>query len=127
MATCSPGDCLILPRNSHKSAISTLVLSGAIPKYIIPQYNYDWDIASGVLPSQGEEAKGNADNDKEDTTVVNSEIVDKEVSSVSQKDSEVKVCEVSNVYCLNAICHMVCYVEGGNYLSVVVAGLFEGR
>ncbi|KAK4844491.1 hypothetical protein QYF36_020868 [Acer negundo] len=52
MATCSPGDCLILPRNSHKSAISTLVLSGAIPKYIIPQYNYDWDIASGVLPSQ---------------------------------------------------------------------------
>ncbi|KAK0586859.1 hypothetical protein LWI29_013546 [Acer saccharum] len=56
MATCSPGDYLILPRNSHKSAISALVLSGAIPKYIIPQYNYDWDIASGVLPSQVEKA-----------------------------------------------------------------------
>ncbi|KAI9186579.1 hypothetical protein LWI28_018758 [Acer negundo] len=57
--------------------------------------------------AQGEEAKGNADNDKEDTTVVkhnegfmtenNSEIkiVEKEVSSVSQKDGEVKVCEDS--------------------------------
>ncbi|KAK1584410.1 hypothetical protein Q3G72_032776 [Acer saccharum] len=55
--------------------------------------------------AQGEEAKGNADNDKEDMTVVkhnegfmtenNSEIkiVEKEVSSVSQKDGEVKVCE----------------------------------
>ncbi|TXG51008.1 hypothetical protein EZV62_023532 [Acer yangbiense] len=58
MATCSPGDYLILPRNSHKSAISALVLSGAIPKYSIPQYNYDWDIASGLLPSQELEKEG---------------------------------------------------------------------
>lgn len=52
MATCSPGDILILPRNSHKSAISGLVLSGAIPKYIIPDYNLDWDVPGGVTPSQ---------------------------------------------------------------------------
>ena len=52
MGTCSPGDYLILPRNSHKSAISSLVLSGAIPKYIIPEYSYDWDIPAGVMPSQ---------------------------------------------------------------------------
>ena len=36
MATCSPGEFLILPRNSHISAISAMVLSGAQPKYIIP-------------------------------------------------------------------------------------------
>lgn len=52
MATCSPGEILILPRNSHISAISAMVLSGAVPKYIIPDYNFDWDIAGGVTPSQ---------------------------------------------------------------------------
>ncbi|KAJ0031297.1 hypothetical protein Pint_13854 [Pistacia integerrima] len=52
MATCSPGEYLILPRNSHVSAISAMVLSGAIPKYIIPEYSSDWDIAGGVIPSQ---------------------------------------------------------------------------
>ena len=52
MATCSPGEFLILPRNSHISAISAMVLSGAQPKYIIPQYDFDWDIAGGVTSSQ---------------------------------------------------------------------------
>ncbi|CAN6486087.1 unnamed protein product [Victoria cruziana] len=48
MSTCSPGDTLILPRNSHKSAISGMVLSGALPKYIIPEYNAEWDIAGRI-------------------------------------------------------------------------------
>lgn len=52
MGTCSPGDYLILPRNSHISAMSAMVLSGAIPKYIVPEYNGEWDIAGGVIPSQ---------------------------------------------------------------------------
>lgn len=56
MATCSPGDTLILPRNSHISAISAMVLSGAIPKYIIPEYNFDWDIAGGITIAQVEKA-----------------------------------------------------------------------
>ncbi|XP_062115304.1 uncharacterized protein LOC133829595 [Humulus lupulus] len=56
MATCSPGDYLILPRNCHLSAISAMVLSGAIPKYIIPEYDVEWDIAGGVTPSQVEKA-----------------------------------------------------------------------
>ncbi|XP_058213233.1 uncharacterized protein LOC131325161 isoform X2 [Rhododendron vialii] len=56
MATCSPGDYLILPRNSHISAISAMVLSGALPKYIIPEYDFDWDIAGGVTPSQVDKA-----------------------------------------------------------------------
>ncbi|WOL20674.1 hypothetical protein Cni_G29479 [Canna indica] len=54
MATCSPGDILILPRNSHISATSGLVLSGALPKYIFPEYNSHWDIAGGVTPLQVE-------------------------------------------------------------------------
>ncbi|XP_004301399.1 PREDICTED: uncharacterized protein LOC101297156 isoform X2 [Fragaria vesca subsp. vesca] len=56
MATCSPGDILVLPRNSHISAVSALILSGAVPKYIIPDYNSDWNIAVGVTPSQVETA-----------------------------------------------------------------------
>ncbi|XP_028071280.1 uncharacterized protein LOC114273686 isoform X1 [Camellia sinensis] len=56
MATCSPGDSLILPRNSHISAISAMVLSGAIPKYIIPEHDSSWDIAGGVTLSQVEKA-----------------------------------------------------------------------
>ncbi|XP_057980253.1 uncharacterized protein LOC131166044 [Malania oleifera] len=56
MATCSPGDSLILPRNSHISAMSAMVLSGALPKFISPQYNFDWDIASGVTLLQVEKA-----------------------------------------------------------------------
>ncbi|KAK2972589.1 hypothetical protein RJ640_007761 [Escallonia rubra] len=52
MATCSPGDTLILPRNSHISAISAMVLSGALPKYILPEYDFDWDISGGITASQ---------------------------------------------------------------------------
>ncbi|CAN4086034.1 unnamed protein product [Withania somnifera] len=52
MATCSPGDTLILPRNSHISAISSMVLSGALPKYIVPEHDFKWDVAGGITPSQ---------------------------------------------------------------------------
>lgn len=52
MATCSPGEFLILPRNCHLSAISAMVLSGAVPKYIVPDYKNDWDIAGGVTALQ---------------------------------------------------------------------------
>ncbi|KAK6126649.1 hypothetical protein DH2020_039613 [Rehmannia glutinosa] len=48
MATCSPGDTIILPRNAHVSATTGVVLCGATPKYIVPQHNLDWDIAAGV-------------------------------------------------------------------------------
>ncbi|KAI5441391.1 hypothetical protein KIW84_010745 [Lathyrus oleraceus] len=52
MATCSPGDYLILPRNCHVSAISAMVLSGAVPKYIVPDCKNDWDLPGGVTPLQ---------------------------------------------------------------------------
>ncbi|XP_078165292.1 uncharacterized protein LOC144560001 [Carex rostrata] len=56
MATCNPGDTLILPRNSHLSATSGMVLTGAIPKYIMPIYNSDWDIDGGVSASEVQRA-----------------------------------------------------------------------
>ncbi|XP_009628078.1 uncharacterized protein [Nicotiana tomentosiformis] len=52
MSACSPGDTLILARNSHVSATSAMVLCGAIPRYIAPEHNLEWDIAGGVTPSQ---------------------------------------------------------------------------
>ncbi|KAH9617076.1 hypothetical protein KSS87_019885 [Heliosperma pusillum] len=48
MGTCNPGDTLIIPRNSHLSAISAIVLCGVVPKYIFPQYDHHWDIATSV-------------------------------------------------------------------------------
>ncbi|CAN6302793.1 unnamed protein product [Urochloa humidicola] len=56
MATCCPGDYLIVPRNCHISVISALVLSGVVPKYIIPEYNSGWDIAGGITPWQVDRA-----------------------------------------------------------------------
>ncbi|KAK4755260.1 hypothetical protein SAY87_009017 [Trapa incisa] len=56
MSTCSPGDVIVLPRNSHISAISAMVLSGAIPKYIIPEYSSQWDITGGISVQQVKKA-----------------------------------------------------------------------
>uniref|UniRef100_A0A803MEV7 Arginine decarboxylase n=2 Tax=Chenopodium quinoa TaxID=63459 RepID=A0A803MEV7_CHEQI len=56
MGTCSPGDALILPRNSHISATSAMVLSGLVPKYIFPEYDFDWDLPTTVSPSQVKKA-----------------------------------------------------------------------
>ncbi|MBF2084186.1 MAG: aminotransferase class I/II-fold pyridoxal phosphate-dependent enzyme [Thermoleptolyngbya sp. C42_A2020_037] len=50
LATCGPGDALILPRNCHQAAIAALVLSGAIPVFVQPDYDPDWGIAHGVSP-----------------------------------------------------------------------------
>lgn len=48
MSMCSPGDKIILPRNSHKSATTALILSGAVPVYIQPEVNESLGIAMGV-------------------------------------------------------------------------------
>src|SRR6476469_5577132 len=50
LATCGPGDKIILPRNIHSSALSGLILSGAIPIFVNPEYNSDWDIANSITP-----------------------------------------------------------------------------
>jgi arginine decarboxylase len=48
LATCNPGDKLILPRNAHQSAIAALILSGAVPIFVEPAYDAIWGIAHSL-------------------------------------------------------------------------------
>ncbi|MBW4578542.1 MAG: aminotransferase class I/II-fold pyridoxal phosphate-dependent enzyme [Tildeniella nuda ZEHNDER 1965/U140] len=50
LATCNPGDKIILPRNVHQSVISGLVLSGAVPIFIQPEYDPALDLAYSITP-----------------------------------------------------------------------------
>ncbi len=56
LAVCEPGDKIILPRNVHQSAISGLILSGAVPVFVSPEYDADQQIAHSVTPQAVEEA-----------------------------------------------------------------------
>jgi arginine decarboxylase len=56
LATCQPGDRLILPRNAHQSAIAALILSGAIPIFVEPEYDAEWGIAHSITPASVTEA-----------------------------------------------------------------------
>lgn len=56
MSICDPGDEIILPRNAHKSAISGIILSGAIPIYVEPEINKEIGIANGVSVEKIKEA-----------------------------------------------------------------------
>jgi arginine decarboxylase len=48
LATCQPGDKIILPRNIHQSAIAALILSGAVPIFVLPEYDPCWGIAHSL-------------------------------------------------------------------------------
>ncbi len=50
LATCNPGDSILLPRTVHQSAISGLILSGAVPVFITPDYDPALDIAHCITP-----------------------------------------------------------------------------
>ena len=56
LATCGTGDKIILPRNVHQSVISGLILSGAIPVFLQPEYNADWDLTYCITPEAVETA-----------------------------------------------------------------------
>jgi arginine/lysine/ornithine decarboxylase len=51
LATCYPGDKIILPRNIHRSAIAGLVLSGAVPVFITPEYDLNTGLTHGMTPA----------------------------------------------------------------------------
>ncbi len=48
IATCCPNDKIIMPRNVHSSAIAGLILSGAQPIFIQPEYDPILDIAHSI-------------------------------------------------------------------------------
>jgi len=56
LSTCQKGDKIILPRNVHRSAINALILSGAVPVYINPQFDDRLEISLGITLGQVEKA-----------------------------------------------------------------------
>jgi arginine decarboxylase len=48
MAVCGPGDKIIVPRNVHKSVMSAIVFSGAIPVFIHPDIDPELGISHGI-------------------------------------------------------------------------------
>lgn len=56
LATCQPGDKIILPRNIHQSAIAGLIVSGAFPVFLQPEYHSYSDLVLSVTPEAIAEA-----------------------------------------------------------------------
>lgn len=48
LATCRPGDKILVPRNLHRSVISGLILAGANPIYLSLPYSDRWSMAWGA-------------------------------------------------------------------------------
>src|SRR2546423_2467383 len=48
MSICSPGDKVVVNRNSHKSVIVGLMLANAEPHFVEAEYDARWDIFHGV-------------------------------------------------------------------------------
>jgi len=51
LATCNPGDKIILPRNVHQSAVSGVILAGVVPIFVQPDYDPHLDLAHSVAPA----------------------------------------------------------------------------
>lgn len=56
MAVCGPGDKIIVPRNVHKSVMSGIVFSGAIPIFIHPEIDKKLGISHGITTDSVERA-----------------------------------------------------------------------
>ena len=48
LATCHPGERVLVPRNAHQSVLSGLILSGAVPVWMTPVYESDWQLSLGI-------------------------------------------------------------------------------
>ncbi len=48
MAVCGPGEKIIVPRNVHKSIMTAIVFSGAVPIFIHPEIDKDLGISHGM-------------------------------------------------------------------------------
>ena len=56
LASVREGEKILVPRNAHKSVLMGLVLSGAIPVWMQPEYLESWDISGTVHPETVEQA-----------------------------------------------------------------------
>ena len=48
MTAAGPNEYIIVPRNSHKSVLAALIFSGAIPHYVEPTLDEEWQIPLGI-------------------------------------------------------------------------------
>jgi lysine decarboxylase len=56
LALAGPGTHVLLQRNSHASMIDGLVLSGGLPRFVVPEYDPELGMAHGVTPEALERA-----------------------------------------------------------------------
>lgn len=56
MTALRPGDTVVLPRNSHKSAVSALIMSAARPVYVQPEVDQELHLDHAVTPHSVERA-----------------------------------------------------------------------
>ncbi|MGG3890696.1 aminotransferase class I/II-fold pyridoxal phosphate-dependent enzyme [Metabacillus fastidiosus] len=56
MSVCGPGDKIIVPRNVHKSIMTGIILSGAVPIFIHPEVDPNLGISHGITPESVEKA-----------------------------------------------------------------------
>ena len=56
LASCRPGDKVIIPRNCHKSVTGATILSGITPVYIEPEYDMEMCVDHAVTPQIVEKA-----------------------------------------------------------------------
>ncbi|MCP6684107.1 aminotransferase class I/II-fold pyridoxal phosphate-dependent enzyme [Bacillus nakamurai] len=56
MAVCGPGDKIIIPRNVHKSIMTAIVFSGAVPIFIHPEIDDELGISHGITLESAERA-----------------------------------------------------------------------
>lgn len=54
LSACQPGEKIIMPRNVHKSAMNGLILSGAIPIYLTPDFDEEMGISLNITLNQVE-------------------------------------------------------------------------
>lgn len=48
LSVLKPGDKIIIPRNIHKSVINALIISGAVPVFIQPEYDFNLGISLNI-------------------------------------------------------------------------------
>jgi arginine decarboxylase len=56
MSVCGLGDKILVPRNVHKSIMSAIVFSGAVPIFIHPEVDSHFGISHGITPDSIERA-----------------------------------------------------------------------
>ena len=56
LATCRPGEQLVVARNVHRSILGAIILAGVVPVFVVPERDPHFGIPLGVTPEQVEQA-----------------------------------------------------------------------